>query len=161
VTDVPGGPNNPEINTVTVLLNSRNWNLTATTMTGPDFAMAMARSLTGSLRTTLIGIALPSQPAPAGSDIAARELVVADLVQEGKLDSGLHLQGVTAWSGIDGPRPWFKKIVHKGRPGPIGRSGPGLAQPSFRSWARSRARHWDHSSTGLARRAFGTNQAEE
>jgi hypothetical protein len=148
-------------NSVEVLVNSGSWGTAATTTSAPAPALAVAGSFSGSLGTALIAPALPPQVAPPGTEVAARDYLVAELAQEGQLDSALPLQDVTAWSGINGPRPSFKKIVHKGRSGPVGRSGPGLAQPSFRLWARSRAWPWDRSSTGLTRRAFGTNQADE
>jgi hypothetical protein len=119
-------------NTLVVFINSGTW--PATTTAGPDSAIAMAGSLTGSLGTTRIGTALPNQPAPSSSDVAARDLVVADLAQEGLLDSGLPLQTDSAWSGVNHPRPWFKTIMHKGRSGQVRRLGHSLADPTFRAW---------------------------
>jgi hypothetical protein len=148
-------------NSVEVLVNSASWGTPATSMSAPAPALAAAGSFSGSLGTTLIAPALPPQVAPAGTEVAARDYLVAEIAQEGQLDSGLPPQAVTAWSGINGPRPWFKKIVHKDRSAPFRRPGPGLVHPSFRSWARSRAWPWDPSSTGLTRPAFGTDQADE
>jgi hypothetical protein len=119
-------------NTLVVFINSGTW--PASTMAGPDSEMAVAASLTGYLRTTLFATGLPHQPAPAGSDVAARGLLVAELAQEGLLDSGLPPQTVTAWSRFHGSRPWFKKMMLKARSAPLRRPGLGLAHPFVRAW---------------------------